>query len=47
MNPTIGINSSIDGWTVAKITRTGVLLKNSTGSNLTLSFSETEKLFKC
>lgn len=46
MNPTIGINSSIDGWTVIKITNKNVKL-SSGGTVIELSFSETEKLFKC
>ena len=46
MKPTIGINSSIDGWTVIKITNKAVKL-SANGTIVELSFSETEKLFKC
>lgn len=45
MTPTIGINSSIDGFTVIKINRTSVTLSNGT-TQLSLSFRETEKFFK-
>lgn len=45
MNPTIGINSSIDGWIVSAITTKFVVLtKGST--RIELSFTETEKFFK-
>lgn len=46
MNPTIGINSSIDGWVVSVIkTKSVVLTKGS--NKIELSLSETEKFFKC
>lgn len=45
MTPTIGINSSIDGFTVIKIGTSSVTLSNGS-TQLSLSFRETEKFFK-